>query len=254
MAATVSSITKQGTFEPFSLQVARGQVGGHSAVFIYGYQAVIGTVSLPVWDVATAYVYPVSAQNMTLYSSSASDVTQQVQIQGLDLNFNPLSETLTLTNGVTGVVTANQYLRINYLVQVGGAAAVGNLSLANAGKTVIYAQINIGYGQNQTSIYTVPNGFDFYLYRAVFSSNEQGGGTNTSNLAIMLYDNVQNVKRTFIRTPFSLFRESTCSFPHKIKSKTDLQVQVAVASGTSPIGITIEGVLIQSDVLTNIPA
>ena len=40
---TYSSATRQGSYEPFDLQVARGQIDGHSTVNIYGYQTAVAT-------------------------------------------------------------------------------------------------------------------------------------------------------------------------------------------------------------------
>ena len=57
----VRSITQVGTYEPFELQVARGQITGHSTVNIYGVQASVATSYIPVWENASAYTYPASA-------------------------------------------------------------------------------------------------------------------------------------------------------------------------------------------------
>jgi len=43
MTASVSSATVKGAYEPFDLQVARGQIFGHSTVNIYGFQSAVTT-------------------------------------------------------------------------------------------------------------------------------------------------------------------------------------------------------------------
>ena len=45
---SIQSITRQARFEPFELQVARGQIYGHSVLNIYGYQTAVGTSFVPV--------------------------------------------------------------------------------------------------------------------------------------------------------------------------------------------------------------
>ena len=51
MTATVSSVTRLGAYEPFDLQVARGQVYGHSTVNIYGANgSFTGNTYYPVWE------------------------------------------------------------------------------------------------------------------------------------------------------------------------------------------------------------
>ena len=140
---------------PQYLQVARGLVTGASVVNIYGYQPSVGTTFIPVWENATTYTYPGSASTMLLYSSSGSDTAVSVLINGLAASYNNLSETKVLTNGTTGVTTANSYLRINTITVTGSNNAVGILYLSNAGKTTTYAQITAGNGKNQAMIYTL---------------------------------------------------------------------------------------------------
>jgi outer membrane receptor for monomeric catechols len=92
----LSSVTQRGTYEPFDLQVARGQIYGHSTVNIYGFQISVTTTNIPVWEVAGAYTYPASAVTMKLASSvnTGQDLSgTTILIQGLDANYHPISET-----------------------------------------------------------------------------------------------------------------------------------------------------------------
>ena len=57
----ISSITKTGTSEPFHLQVARGQIQGHSVVNLFGYNTSVSTGDfIPLWELPTTYTYPTS--------------------------------------------------------------------------------------------------------------------------------------------------------------------------------------------------
>ena len=105
MAVTTWSISQNGRTEPFELQVARGQVTGHTLINIFGYQPAVTTALQAVWDVVADYVVPPSAIQMLAYSSSASDTAVQLTVIGLDANFAPISENITLTNGTTCVLT-----------------------------------------------------------------------------------------------------------------------------------------------------
>ena len=74
---TYSSVTRMGAYEPFDLQIARGQVDGHSIVSIFGYSAAVGsTAQGPLWEGLTLsggnYVYPSSAAPLVLVSDSAT--------------------------------------------------------------------------------------------------------------------------------------------------------------------------------------
>ena len=173
-SAPPHSVTLQGAYEPFDLQVARNQIMGHQVLSLFGYQAAVGNTKIPVWENASAYTYITSASTLTLVSSSASDDTSaKVLISGLDANFAPISETLAL-NGTTGVTTANSYFRVNSMVMTSPGTSqntnVGTITLKQSSNVV--AQINIGIGKTQSTIYTVPAGYSFYLdFAEVNTSN-----------------------------------------------------------------------------------
>jgi hypothetical protein len=134
--AQISSITRFGLIEPFDLQVARGQITGHSTVNIYGYGAAITTSTIPAWENATAYTFPVAATTMNLVSTvnTGGDKTgTSILIQGLDSSYAAISETLTL-NGTTAVVTTKSYLRINS-ISVSAITAGANPTLICSNQT-----------------------------------------------------------------------------------------------------------------------
>ena len=160
----VSSITRGGATEPFDLQVARGQILGHSILSLFGYQSSVTTTSIPIWENASTYTYITSASTLTMVSTSASDDTSaKILINGLDSSFNPISETLAL-NGTTGVTTVNSYFRVNSLLMTspgtGQTTNVGTITLKQSSNVV--AQINIGVSKSQSTIYTVPLGIVFF--------------------------------------------------------------------------------------------
>ena len=143
----VFSMTEHGRSEPFDLQVARGLIKYHSTVNIYGYQPSVGTTSIPIWENATAYTYPVAATKMNLAGTAGDTAT--ITINGLDASYNIISENLAL-NGSTPVQTANSYLRINSMVVAIGSATnpAGVVTLKDLTNTTIYAQINAGVGRS----------------------------------------------------------------------------------------------------------
>jgi hypothetical protein len=246
MSATVSSITRAGTFEPFDLQIPRGQVYGHSTVNIYGFQTAVTTTQIPLWENATAYTFPGSAVVMTLASSSASDTAVKITVNGLDANYNAISESVTL-NGTNNVNTVNSYLRINSLITNSGNA-VGTVTAKNGGTT--YAQINIGFGRSLMSVYTVPNGFDFYLARV--DANSSFNGNNTNYLFYQNSSIVNGVTIVTTKAPFTTSYNVRRVMPRKYSGKTDLQFLFNTSASTAAVNVGIEGYLVQSDVSTNV--
>lgn len=242
MMGVYSSATRQGAYEPFDLQVARGQVDGHSTVNIYGYQPSVGTTSIPVWENATAYTYPVAAGVM--YLSGSNGDTAQITIVGLDASYALISEVVTLS-GTTPVATTKSYLRINSMfVSVGSATnPAGAVYLKNSGGTVTYAQINAGIGRTQAALYTVPAGYTYYLQRVnIYTSLNGNDYVTYQNKTISSAGVVQVTQQA----PFAMGYEALRIMPRPFLEKTDIQLMCKVQSGTGAVAIAQEGYLIKN--------
>ena len=239
---TYSSATRQGSYEPFDLQVARGQIDGHSTVNIYGYQPAIAQTFIPVWENATAYTYPVAATKMNLAGTAGDTAT--INIQGLDANYAPISENVVL-NGATPVTTTKSYLRINGMnVAVGSATnPAGVVTLKDLTNTTIYAQINAGVGRTQAAIYTVPAGYTFFLSRIDINTSLNG-----SNFATYQNKTVSpaGVVQLTQQAPFAINYHTQRVMPRPIPEKTDVQLMCKVNSTTGAVSISQEGYLIKN--------
>ena len=190
--------------------------------------------------------------------SSSSGDTQIVQIQGLDANFNLLSEYITL-NGTTNVVSVNSYFRINGLVVTNGVNA-GTITCKNS--TNLYAQINPGIGQTQMSLYTVPNGYTFYL--SYVQSDSSIGFTSSNYMTFVEYnkfniavtgDNINGYPINYgsnttlvSQTPFVQTLNIPYTIPVAHEQGTDIQFQVKANTG-SPFSADVYagGILIKND-------
>jgi len=241
------SMSQHGRTEPFDLQVGRGQIPYHQRVELFGYSANVGsTAAGPLWEGLTlsggSYSYPGSAGQIVLLSASgATDAGLIVQVQGLDANFNLLSENATLNASGT-VTTVNSYYRINGLYVTNGLNA-GNIT-AKIGGT-LYAQINAGVGQTQMSIYTVPNGYTFYL--SYVQANASIGFTSSAYMIFTEY-NKFNLSSTVTQngysypnsgnttllsqSPFVQIFEIPYSSPAGHSGGTDIQYQLKASTGS----------------------
>lgn len=241
MASILSSITRFGLYEPFELQVARGQITGHTLVNIFGYQPLVDGTSICIWENVTPYVFPSTAVQMAMVSTSAADTAVVKLITGLDANYEPISETLTVT-GTTPVNTTNFYLRINNVRTLSGNA-VGTVTLTNGGNT--YAKILPGTGQTQMSQYTVPSGYTFYLTR-VDAFSQVAGGTNnycTYNVQALL---ANGTSYSVLQAPFTANYNARRIVPFPYYEKTSLQWRATVAAQTAAVSMVIEGILIRN--------
>ena len=246
---TWRSITQVGTYEPFDLQVARGQIAGHSPVVIYGYSTAIGSTALgPVWEGQTQSgglaPYPGSAAQLVLVSDNAADTSaKSVLISGLDANYKPITETIAL-NGTSNVTTTNSFLRINGM-KMANSLNTGVITAKIS--TTVYAQINAGIGSSQASIFTVPAGYTFYL--TYIQADASIGFTSSNYMILAEYNkdnstgattyNGQSVYVQYYNQPFTV--------PVAHPEKMDMQFLVKANSG-SPFTVDIYagGYLIQN--------
>jgi hypothetical protein len=242
------SVTVQGAYEPFDVQVARSQIMGHSTVNIYGFQPSVATTQIPVWEVASGYTYPASATTMNLVSSDAGDTTMTVLIQGLDSAYAPISEVLAL-NGTTDVVTTKSYLRINSMSVAAGTPA-GAITLKDLTNTTTYARINASIGRTQMSIYTVPAGFTFYLSRIDAYTSLNGFTANFVTYRNFAINNVTGARSVSQQAPFTNWYHAQRVMPRPFTEKTDIQLQCRVDTGTGAVSIAAEGYLIKNDCQT----
>ena len=150
--------------------IAKGNIWDSQPLNIFGFNRDVGTAYETIWDDGGNYVYPSSAVAMDVVSSSASD-TMQVLINGLDANYEAISETVTLT-GTSAVTTSAAFFRINGAVILAGSN-VGDISISNGGTN--HAFIGAGIGTTQSSVYTVPAGHSIYLFRIDCTSGTVNG-------------------------------------------------------------------------------
>jgi hypothetical protein len=244
------SVTVQGAFEPFELQVARNQIMGHTPQNLFGFSTAVGSTALgPVWEGLTlsggAYAYPSSAAQLVLVSDSASDTSAlSVQIQGLDANFAPITETIAL-NGTTNVTTTKSFLRINLITTTNGLN-VGNIT-AKIGATT-YAKISAGIGQTQMSIYTVPAGYTFYLYYVQADASIGFTSSNYMKYAEYNKDNVSGESNLLNQTTFVQTLNIPYATPIPHTEKTDIQWQIVSNTGSPFVAnIYVGGLLIKND-------
>ena len=240
MAYDIRSISQVGTSEPFELQVARGQIPGHSIRNLFGTNPAIGTTFRTPWENNTALPFLSAEQNLSLVSDSVTDTAVSIFVSGVDGNYSPVSEVVAL-NGTTPVVTTNKYFRINDLVTASGNA-VGNVTASYS--SVVYAKIIAGRGRNQAAVFTVPAGHSFYLGRI-----DAFTATANNDTKIMSFRNqvtfsdgrVFNVAQTSFVARMDIARV----LPFKVAEKSTIEFQVKMSGQTADIGIFGDGFLVK---------
>lgn len=239
------SITQNGRFEPFELQVGRSQITNHQSINIQGYNALQHDTFRAVWENSntTDYVFPSSALAMTFTSSLAETLT--LRVDGLDASYNIKTAVVTFSNSTTGVVTSgtSTFFRINAM-QITQGEALDTIVCANGGVT--YAQISPGAGRSQASIYTVPAGYTFYLTRAQAFTTNNGAQFCTYRVWSRTFVNGVSTPIVVLTAPFTPNYTSVRVVPRAYQEKSDIQWQLK-QSNPAPASVQIEGTLIKND-------
>lgn len=242
--AEISSISRVGKYEPFDLQVGRGQISYHTPINVQGYNAAHGTTFRAVWEKSdtTDYVYPSASVTMAFTSSLSETLTMQVV--GLDANYVQKTATVVFNNSTTGTVTSGtaDFFRINAM-QITKGDAVDTVVATNGGVT--YAQISPGTGRSQASIFTVPAGYTFYLGRAQAFTTNNGAQYCTYRVYSRVFVDGVSTPTTVLSAPFTQAYSSTRLVPRGYAEKTDIQWQLK-QSNAAPGSIQLEGILIKN--------
>jgi hypothetical protein len=244
MAVTTWSVSQNGKTEPFSLQLARGQITGHKNLFKFGNNADVNGSLETVWSYGGLYSYPPAATVMLVSSSSADDTAlgtgaRTISVQGLDADYNEISETITL-NGQTQVSTTLSFIRAfrSFVITAGsGNTAAGTIyvgvGVAVAGvPPTVSAERPLGENQTTMALWTVPAGYTGYISRGSFSA--------ASNNA------AQYILGKFVVRPFgSVFRNAAdvtvnsnviqydFETPLAIPEKSDIEARAIALAGTN---------------------
>jgi len=261
---TYSSVTRVGAYEPFDLQVARGQIAGHTSYFRFGWANAIGTTPQTIASSVTAgntYVYPSTATVMTVSSASANDTSagtgvRTILVSGLDSTYTPISETITM-NGQTAVSTTKSYLRVLYteILTVGsGATQAGNIYVGTGTVTagvpaVIVWQSDTTYNNWSFAGYTVPAGYTAYVTSYTITSQSA-----TANLLLTaaliereyqtgtIYPEIQSTIRLNAGESFDRHYD----FPHVVEEKNDFELRAWSPSGTVNVTGELQFILVKN--------
>jgi len=194
----------------FSLLVARGMVPGHTVIHKFGQAGDLDGAEVgDVWDGATdtvagftktlRYTYSTTADIDTVSSSSGSD-TVSIEIQGLDENWDLVTQNATLA-GTAHVTLDTSLIRVFRMKNVGDTALIGNVFCYLEGTTTtpgipdteadVRAIIQIGNEQTLMALYTIPNGKTGFMTDFWMSAAKQQ--TQISNTQLFMRKNPTGV-------------------------------------------------------------
>ena len=254
----VSSISRTGAFEPFDLQVARGQITFHEAFCQFGINTAVGTSNETVWIGSNTYTFPTVAAVMKISSSSTDDDAagtgaRTVLVDGLNANYERVTEIVSL-DGQTQVDTTNSYIRVNKMIVLtagSGGTSVGNI-YAGTGAAVsgvpptVVNQTGILANETESAFYTVPAGYTAFINMWTMSSgNTTPDEWTRFTLRVRPFGGVFGIKAQYHIAASGIY-ECKAAYPLPIPEKADLEVLAATSDGSASVSTQLQIILVKN--------
>lgn len=243
-----------------NIPIAGGLVDGYSAIHKFGRNPNIGNAPETIWMYGGIYSYLDVGSDSTVYAYSASsddgpgnDGAHTITVQGLDNDFNPIEETIT----VNGAASTASFLRVyRAFVATAGALAANDgevlISTAAAGAGTVLADIGVigtgtttGLGQTQLALYTIPAGKTGYLTTWNVGVAPMNNAVTVTLLTRELDGGAPFRSRDIIDTVGG-YTTQNYSIPCRLPEKTDIEVR-GTGDTTSVISSSFDIILVDNE-------
>lgn len=242
----------------YFLEISKRTVRKHTPLIKFGrLPAATAGAYDDLWPVAGVRTYLTAASTIRVKAGgNAADTAagagaQAVVIQGLNADYEEVTDTLITAGALVSNVSTNSYLRLDraYVTNVGATGyntAAITLEAVTGGTT--QNVIGAAEGQTQLCAFTVPAGFTAYIVGETFSIADLIGAGNTQHVAqvriqkrLYLTTSTNNLGswRTFYDV--NLDTDGTCvsdelvSLSEAFPEKTDVRVQAYSHTANSQI-------------------
>lgn len=226
-----------------AVDLAQGELQGASHINKFGYNSSVSSTYEPITDLGTNNL-PTTAAVVSIVSASTADTSagtgaRTISVQGLDEDYNQVTETVTM-NGQSAVTTTGTFIRVFRMrVETAGTGEVnaGNITASIGGSDV--ARITANEGQTLMAVYTVPKRKKAYLikFQGSLSKNQEAN----FQLRAREFGGGWNVKALW--GTFSQSVNYDYPVPLAFDSKTDIQVR-GKAGATSEMGAIFDLILV----------
>lgn len=243
------------------LSIAEGNATGKEFIHKFGkapdFDITDGDVT--VWDGANdasidamQYTYSATADIDSLVSSNNGD-TQDIEIIGLDTNYNEITQTVTLT-GQTRAVLGTTLIRVFRLTNRGITDIAGIVSCyVNSAitlgvvddKTKVRAIINDGNNQTLMATYTVPSGKKAYMRDWFASLTSKKTSFAEIKLVARPFGEVFQVKHVSdINSDGTSYIQHKYEEPEVFLAKTDIELRASTSVDANGVSGGFDIVLI----------
>lgn len=225
----------------FGLGVAKGQFADISHIHKFGaVPAMSQNQTGTIWDVNDTN-YPFSAfttaGTLSVPAVDASDDGISLTIVGLDENYDPQSETVSVSS-TAATTTTNSFIRVFRAYT--GSTNVANINIQKGGTTV--ARVSAGKAQTLMAVYTVPSGYTAYLLKGTATC--QAGADATGNMYIRYFgESSFRVGHSFEVSGAGGQYVYDFGVAIKIPEKSDIDVRATVRSNNARVTAAFDLIL-----------
>jgi len=212
-----------------------------------GHNDDVGATWETIWCKSTKYVYLSDATRLKIYSDSAQDAqngtgARTVYIEGLDADYNAISETLSLhpTDGTTPVFSIKSYLRVFCMIVIVSGTNntnVGNITVENFAGTVTLSYMEIDEGRCLACIYTIPNGKTASILRWAYNELQ----AKISAIALFVRPFEQSWYIAKLKYVKDTAQDSLFTMPIECMAKSDIEIRAWATGGAGQVSATFEG-------------
>ena len=235
-------IGQLGTTVNSGIAISSGKIDKLSGIHKFGYNDSITNAAETVWESGGVYsTYPTSGQALTVASSviDGTDEDVEITIEGLDYDYNLLTETVTLQSNGSQATDSGAWIRVFRAYVSGDQAVSGNVDIHTEGDaSEQWAYINNAYQQTQMAVYTVPAGKTGYLTKLEVGYDKQ----NDYEVRVMVREPGKVFRCMGVITGFAENLDRHFEIPFHIPEKSDIRID-AKCGATGAVSAAFDLVL-----------
>jgi len=225
--------------DPFNTGIGSG-AGSQGYIEKFGANLSVNANLQTIWEEGGIYNYLTTASKLSAISDDSEDAlngtgARTIEIQGLDVNYNTITEVISCnaTDGRNGgPESTNEFLRVfRAIVKTAGSDGTNaglidinsNVSPIIAIGTKGSGSGKEGFGQSQTSVYTIPAGKTGYLTQWSVGSSDYNAKVHAYFVASEVNDGkILRIKDVMFLNNYSI---KDYKVPLAFPAKTDLEVR-----------------------------
>lgn len=236
----------------YSIYAASGADSNVTAINKFGRNSAVANGGTEeIWDGSAAYVWPTTAV-ITKVSQTSDQAAMQgelVEVQGLDANWNEVTQNVTLnaSDTTTPVTLSTALIRIFRMRVLANVVIDSTIRAHNTAESQDYAVISVGENQTQMAIYTIPADKVGYVTNYYAHHNPVTGQQFTSNpIRLWARDNANSYEKQLkhvVGIAEDGFFQHTFNPYIKFTEKTDIFITSSPVSGAADISAGFDLIL-----------